>query len=249
MEVIFFSKKVGELRPIDIREMYSLYEKYYTSVSFDLFVSDLHEKTHVLILKNKSGEWVGFSTIFLKRFPDLTRGQFLYSGDTVVREDFWGTKYLQKAFFYFIVKTKLKSPIEPLYWMLISKGYKTYLMMIRNFKNSWPRKEQATPWQLKRIQKEFYEKKFGSFYNAYNDLIVFDKSRGEVKGGIAVPSGEALHNSDVDFFVKRNPRYFEGQELACLAEIRWRDFLIHITKYFLPRVRPKMSGEQRFEHD
>ena len=48
---------------------------------------------------------------------------------------------------------------------------------------------------------------------------------------------EALADPGVGFFLARNPGWREGQELACIAEIRWRDFARHALAAFLPRRR------------
>jgi hypothetical protein len=234
MDVRFFSKSVSELTDKNLGEMYFLFEKYYVDISYELFLHDLKEKTHVLFVRNVKNELVGFSTLFRKKNHSIAKGTFLYSGDTVIRQDYWGTKYLQKAFFYFILRTKLASPFQPVYWMLISKGFKTYMMMKRNFISCWPRREGVTPVHLKEVQNAFYKMKFGSSYKKDLDLIVFEESKGTVKGDIASPSDEDKADMDIQFFLERNPKYSEGVELACLAEILWKDLMFHVLKYFVP---------------
>lgn len=239
MDVQFFSKSVTNLDQKLIQEMYHLFENYYVDISFDQFVADLSEKTHVLFIRNEQNALVGFSTIFRKKLPEVAPGTFLFSGDTVIRQDFWGTKYLQKAFFYFILKTKLQSPFQPVYWMLISKGFKTYLMMKRNFISCWPRREGKTPSKLKQVQDRFYHLKFGNDYHAQKDLIIFEKSKGAVKGDMAAPTSESLKELDIQFFLKKNPNYTEGEELSCITEILWKDFTFHVIKYFIPKKYEK----------
>ena len=41
--------------------------------------------------------------------------------------------------------TRLKNPFTPVWWFLISKGYKTYLLLANNFINYYPRYELPTP--------------------------------------------------------------------------------------------------------
>lgn len=235
MDVRFFSKAVNELTEKNLGEMYFLFEKYYVDISYELFLEDLREKTHVMFIRNENSELVGFSTIFRKKMASVGRGTFLYSGDTVIRQDYWGTKFLQKAFFYFILKTKIASPFEPVYWMLISKGFKTYMMMKRNFISCWPRREGPTPSHLKQVQDEFYKNKFGNSYHKDCDLIVFEQSKGAVKGDIAAPSADSKNDLDVQFFLKKNPNYSQGEELTCITEILWKDLTFHVLKYFIPR--------------
>ena len=81
----------------------------------------------------------------------------------------------------------------------------------------------------------FYAGKFGGSYQPENGLIRFSEPKGFVKGRLAAPCNEAVRDPEVQFFLEKNPDYGEGVELACIAEIRVRDFLGHIPKYFLFR--------------
>src|SRR5271170_925643 len=85
--------------------MFQFFSEYYQDVSWEQFQADLAEKTHVFVFTDALG-LVGFSTIFRKPIPEIAPGLFLYSGDTVIRKDYWGSKILQTAFFRFIVESK-----------------------------------------------------------------------------------------------------------------------------------------------
>jgi len=223
---------VTSLSDKSISEMAKLFEQYYVDISLEQFRSDLFEKTHVFMFTDKK-KIVGFSTIFRKHIPSVGPGTFLFSGDTVLMEEYWGSKILQKTFFRYIVESKLRTPALPLYWMLISKGFKTYLMMRRNFAHSFPQQDTKTPETIQKIMDHFYKWKYGEFYNPRTGLITFESSRGAVKGKIADPTKENFEDPEVQYFLGKNPDYKKGVELACVAEIRFSDFLGHIPKYFL----------------
>jgi hypothetical protein len=215
---------VGTLSDSTMAEMFRLFEKYYIDVSEAQFRSDLMEKTHVFMFRAPAtGELVGFSTIFRKRIPSVGQGVFLFSGDTVIREDYWGSKVLQTTFLRYILGTKLANPFQPVYWMLISKGFKTYMMMRKNFGASFPREGRETPSVMQGMRDRFYAWKYGSAYDAASGLITFETSHGAVKGQVAVPNAYQLRSHDVRFFLERNPRYQDGVELACVAKIRFAD--------------------------
>jgi hypothetical protein len=230
--------------------MYDLFEQYYVDVSFERFCSDLSEKTHLFCF-HSNGHLVGFSSIFRKRLPSLGRATYLFSGDTVLHRDFWGAKALQKSFFWYILGSKLRSPFEPVYWMLMSKGYKTYLMMRRNFPNSFPRFDAPIPEKLKRAMDSFYRLKYGDAYDPDKNLIRFRTSHGAVKGLLAAPQPSATGNPEIAYFLQANSDYRTGAELACIAEIRFRDFLGHIAKYFLKTRKPSPSlpASEKRTHD
>lgn len=46
---------------------------------------------------------------------------------------FWGRRSLGVAFLIYMFKKKLARPSVPLHCFLISRGYKTYLLMANNF--------------------------------------------------------------------------------------------------------------------
>lgn len=230
-KINYSNRTISSLASAEIQKMYTLFEKYYTDISYDLFVTDLNEKTHILVIQ-KGPDIVGFTTILRFKSKDSDGATFLFSGDTVVREDFWGTKYLQKAFVAFIFKSKLRSPFKPLYWMLMSKGYKTYLLMSVNFAQCWPKNKVVTPPSMQKVMDDFYSQRYGAAYHKSKGLILFDHSRGAVKGQVAEPPEKLLAHPDVQFFLAKNPRYREGVELACMAKIQFSDFFSFIGKYF-----------------
>lgn len=237
-----FSKTVS-IRRINTplrKQMFALLECYYDDVEYGRFEKDLSEKTHALLFfERKTRELVGFSTIYRKTIEDVAPGIFIFSGDTVLREDCWGSKILQRSFAKYIIRTKTRSPHRKVYWMLISKGFKTYMMMRMNFLHSYPNAQRKTPRRYQEILDGYYQRKFGSAYDKDTGLITFDSSLGSVKGTFADPSPDQLQNADIRYFLERNPHYKNGVELACVAEIRLRDFLGIATKFFIRLRKPK----------
>lgn len=214
--------------------MFKLFSEYYQDVTYEQFLADLAEKTHIFLFTDEQS-LAGFSTIFRKKLPQVGSGLFLFSGDTVLRRDYWGSKLLQTAFFRFILESKLISPLQPVYWMLISKGFKTYLMMRRNFAVSFPALGAQTPEKIQNTMDRFYSWKFGQDYLPSEGVIRFKSAKGSVKGDLADPADHAIHDPEVRHFLSLNPGYRDGTELACIAEIRFSDFIGHIPKYFLPK--------------
>lgn len=226
--------------------MFRVFERYYKDVSWEQFIEDLSDKQSLFMVIEEGlagGRIVGFSTNWKRTLAlsDGRRATFLFSGDTVVEKEYWGTRLLQMAFFWYILRAKLASPFSPVYWMLISKGYKTYLMMRSNFPNSFPSAEGSIDASTRAVIDEFYSRRFGAAYQPETGLIAFDTPHGAVKEGIAAPPPQLASDPEVRFFMKANPRYQEGVELACLAQVRFSDFPRHLLKYFL---RPLFARRQ-----
>ena len=217
--------------------MFDLFKQYYADVDQESFLKDLSEKNFIILLWDKNQrqkEYLfGFSTILKKHLEE--KGILIFSGDTVVDKAHWGTKLLQKAFTQVLLRQRLKHPFTPLYWMLISKGFKTYLLMRRNFPVSFPNPISNFDQKYFLIWKNFYQNRYSQFFNPNTYLIDFDESRGRVKEILAQPTDVALKNKDVEYFVKTNSRYAEGVELACIADIRWTDIFSIGFKYLFKR--------------
>jgi len=223
--------KASHINETTRRIMFELFSQYYDDVTYNTFSNDLREKSHVFFLYNKQKikeEIVGFSTILRIRSRNAV---LLFSGDTVIHKDFWGSKELQLAFFRYIVESKIKALNKPVYWFLISKGHRTYLMMRKNFKKSFPCFEQHTPAHIKGVMDSFYEKKFKGFYKKEKGIIIFPKSPASVKPDYCMPENELLSDPDTKYFLKKNPDFHKGVELACIAEICWTDFIFHLKKF------------------
>ncbi len=213
--------RTDSLTQTDISQMHHLFCSYYENHSRERFQQDLFEKNHVILLRdNKSQKIQGFSTLLRVKIA-TARGAAtgVFSGDTVVAKEYWGSAALGLAFLKYLWFEKIKNPMQPLYWFLISKGFKTYLLMANNFSRHYPRYESSTPEHYQQIMDEFYSEKFGSAYDAKSGLIVPDGPSCQLKGEVAPITPEISRLPRVAFFASRNKRWSEGVELVCMAEM------------------------------
>ena len=225
----------------DLDSMYLLMREYYCGVTENQFLTDLMEKTDVVILRDGEGEIRGFSTLLvLDIASSYGKVRTVFSGDTVVAKEFWGQKELGVAFLKHLFLLKLKNPLRPLYWMLISKGYKTYLLMANNFSAHYPRFERGTPAPVQKIMDDFYSRKFGRAYSSARGLVQPLSESSRLRGGVAAVTDELiLKHPRVAFFARRNPRWADGVELACTAEMR---LTMPITYFFKKTIFKKFQG-------
>jgi hypothetical protein len=204
--------------------LFRLYEAYYDAVEFDRFERDFAAKDDVILLLDRAdGTPRGFST--LKRMSvrhDGTLHHGVYSGDTVIEHAYWGQAALGNAFLRYLLRERVRRPFSPLWWFLISKGYKTYLLMANNFAEHWPRYEQPTPAEASSVMTAFAAQLFGDRYLASRGVVQFDVSQGHLRAGVAAIDEALLQqNPRVRFFQERNPGWAAGDELVCVARMRW----------------------------
>jgi hypothetical protein len=147
----------------------------------------------------------------------------VFSGDTVIDRAYWGQKQLQLAFARLLFTLKLRAPRTPLYWFLISKGYRTYLMLANAFPNAVPRFDRGDDPELRRTLDVLATERFGADYDARRGLVRYAVPHEHVRDGIAPLTDTALRSPHVRYFAERNPGHASGDELACLADVRLRD--------------------------
>jgi hypothetical protein len=211
---------VADLRVEERARMFSLMQKYYDAVTEESFQTDLARKDAVILLRDR-GTIQGFSTLVSIRATLAGRTVHgVFSGDTVIEKRYWGQTALGRAFLGYLLREKLKRPFSPLYWLLITKGYKTYLMMANNFAEHFPRYERSTPPDRREIADAFYLKLFPQSYNPATGLIRCPATTCRLKTEVAEISDElAAANPRIAFFQQANPEWRQGVELACLARM------------------------------
>jgi len=205
-------------------QMLALMQLCYTGVSAERFAQDLEGKQYVILLHARRGELAGFSTL---RVAEERAGDALvevvYSGDTVIHPDWWGQKVLQVYFGRFLLSRKLRHPSRPLHWLLLSGGYKTYLLAVNYFHRTMPRRDWTPPPGRADFLRELATRWFGTQYDAARGTLRFQGAHYRVRDGIAPIDRAAAAHPHIAFFAERNPGHVEGEELVCLVEIRWWD--------------------------
>jgi len=210
----------ADLTPRRVAEMFRLYETYYGGTCVEVFEEDLAGKSHVIELRAQD-RLVGFSTLALLRFElEGAAGRALFSGDTIIHHEFWGEQALSTAFCRFAGQVKAQRASEPLFWLLISKGYRTYRYLGLFAHSYFPHHVAPTPPAMQRRIAHLARIKFGDAYDPATGLVRFAQSRGHLKAQWSGVRAQLRDHPSVRFFLERNPRYAEGEELVCLAELR-----------------------------
>src|SRR5262245_37165103 len=207
----------AELAAAEVERMYALYAGYYDATSLPRFREDLAGKEWVIELRD-AAELRGFSTLALMRF-DAGARRALYSGDTIIDHRYWGEQALAQAFCRLAGELKAADPRAPLYWFLISKGHRTYRYLSVFARRFFPSPYAATPLAEQAWLDELAERRFGAAYRRGEGVVRFAASRGHLKPQWAQLREAVRERPEVRFFLERNPRYFAGDELCCIAEL------------------------------
>ncbi|WP_131480126.1 hypothetical protein [Marinobacter halodurans] len=212
--------------------MYDVFRQYYAYTDMDSFIRDLNGKHGAILIRTRGeNRVVGFSTIVsLDMAIGRMRARGVFSGDTIIEREYWGTRTLQIAFFLYVLKEKLRKPFRPLFWLLISKGYKTFLLLANNFHQYYPHPDGDCP-ELAPVVRHYCERLFPGHYDPDTGVLDFGENAQHLKEDVASITPELRQQvPKVRFFEERNPTWRRGTELPCVGEITLKTLMGFVLK-------------------
>lgn len=210
--------KIDSLTIETINAMYALMDEFYDRITPSAFQKDLSEKDYSIMLYGQNNALKGFST---QKIMQITVGKQemygVFSGDTIIHKDYWGSLALFKVFIQHFLAYGEKYP--EFYWFLISKGYKTYKILPVIFKEFYPRVNVETPSWEKSIMHAFGKTKYSHEYDETSGVIKYKTVKDRLKDGVAEITEKQLKDKDIQYFLSVNPEYDQGNDLVCLTKL------------------------------
>lgn len=232
-----------KIKKHQLLEMYNIYEQYYQNTKFSIFEDDFKKKTGaILIFHPQNHKVVGFSTVAIQHFNmEGKKYTTLFSGDTVIEKEFWGSRALQATMLKLLIKLRINYPRDELYWLLISKGYKTYLLLANNYYVYYPHYKGKHE-HLSKVVDHYCQTFFTEYYNSQSGLLNFGIDYQPLKSEIApITNQMRLINPKIRFFEEKNPTWINGTELPCIGEIAWKDLARYPMRFF---TKPTSQGKK-----
>ncbi len=218
----------ADLSPGTRNEMFALFSRAYVATDRRRFRADLDAKRDVLMLRDGLGRVAGFTTLAV--FDDLHEGRpirVVFSGDTLVDPAYWGSNALSFAWIRHVAAIKAEQPEIPLYWLLISKGFRTY-RYLSTFANHYvPRRSGPEDATLEALRDRLAVRLFGASYDIGRGVVTHDPPRDRLATALAALPKTGRAAAEARFFAERNPGYLRGEELVCLCALEaenMRDF-------------------------
>ena len=226
---------INEVTPHYQDRMFHLMNLYYDKISQVNFIDDLKSKQWVGLVMDGNDEVQGFTTFAINPGTKQQKEyNVLFSGDTILAQEHWGSQIIVKGWCHSVGRIISSDPSKKWYWYLLSKGHRTYMYLPLFFQNYYPSvNSSADHDELKKIASSVSEELFGSFWNEEKGVIRFDHSRGELKVDLAESTFEKSRSTFVNFFLKKNPFFHQGQELVCVASLHPDNMLRSAKKYMI----------------
>jgi len=196
--------------------MFELLRKHFEGVSESQFTSDLMEKNWILLLQREE-RIVGFTTFAV--YEVCFRGEtitVLFSGDTIVSPEAWGSSALSRGWISAVERIRAQKPHQRCVWLLLTSGFRTYRFLPVFWREFYPsfHGPMGTPELLDRLARE----RFGKEYLHDEGLVRFAQPQ-RLAGKLRdVPVGRR-RDPHIEFFLRKNPGWTEGDELVCLTEL------------------------------
>lgn len=207
------------LTPADRDAMLGLLATYFTGVTRERFEADLAEKNWALLLE-EDGRLRGFSTlrIYEMTLPEGELVTVVYSGDTLVEQEAWGTAALPRCWIAAVRKLRARHPRGRLWWLLLTSGFRTYRFLPVFWRDFWPRYDDPTPPEAKELIDFLARERFGHLYIDKEGIVRFPEPQVLRERCAEIPPGR-LEDPHVAFFLEQNPGWVQGDELVCLTEL------------------------------
>jgi hypothetical protein len=206
------------LHPYERDSMYELLQTHFEGTQPEVFAADLAQKNWVVLLEDEQ-ILKGFSTLLL--YKTQFNGKIItiiYSGDTIVDPSAWTSSVLPRAWISAVQYLRQRYASGPLYWLLISSGYRTYRFLPTFWQQFYPRYDLPTPPTLAALIDFLCWNQFQHHYDEAAGVIRLSQPQALREGLRQIPV-ERLSDPHVAFFLQRNPGYVQGDELVCLTEI------------------------------
>ena len=208
----------NDLSPAQKRAMFELLEQHFEGVSAELFARDLAEKDLALVL-TRGERLVGFST--LQAYRTSFEGapmNVIYSGDTIVTPEAWGTTALPRAWVAGVETLRATLPPGRCFWLLLTSGYRTYRFLPVFWREYFPRCDRPTEPDKQRLLQHLAQQRFNGQFDCQAGVVRFSNPQ-RLRTGLQRISEGRERDPHVSFFLARNPGHVNGDELVCLTEL------------------------------
>jgi len=201
-----------------VHDMLGIMRRFYDNVTEARFTADLMGKDWVILLRN-AGRLCGFSTqkLFEYKLPDRTV-RVMYSGDTIIEKESWGSQALQATWMQLMHSVLSERPSQDLYWLLTSKGHRTYRLLPLVFVDFYPQHGACLPQAERALLCDLCHELFGSRFDPEALVVRAAEMAQRLCADVADIEERLLRkNKHVAFFAAANPGFATGDELACIA--------------------------------
>lgn len=201
-------------------EMYALFSRAYEPTDRTRFGADLDAKREVLLLRDEAGRLAGFTTLAVIEDTDGPQPlRCVYSGDTLVDPRYWGSNALNFAWIRHLAAIRAEAPATPLYWLLLTKGFRTYRYLSAFARTYVPGGAGTDAPALVALRDRLATRLFGPAYDPARGIVAHDPPREHLDPVLARVPEAGRGAEEARIFARLNPGHGRGDELVCLCPL------------------------------
>lgn len=214
-----------------VSSMFQMMQEYYENVDYSRFVDDLKSKDFVIMITSDN-KLCGFSSqVLLQEEFEGKSIQVLFSGDTIIAKKHRNSLALPVAWGRMMLSFLKNEPRKPLYWLLTSKGYRTYKFLPVFFKKYYPNPESIVPSFERGLVKFICSKQFQNKFDT-KKMVLRAETGAQCLKATEEEKHSALNKKEPNqaFFENLNPGYIKGDELVCIVPFYKENLKPYILK-------------------
>ncbi|HEV2443018.1 MAG TPA: hypothetical protein VGT07_10895 [Steroidobacteraceae bacterium] len=142
----------------------------------------------------------------------------IFTSSVVTDERFRGRNLVLRTGLRVLAREKLRRPLAAAYWFFDTFSYKSYLVLARNLREFWPRRDRPIPPDTLAFIDRLASDRYGSDWNRDTGVVRRSGDK-RLRAATAPVDGALLSDPDVNFFEAANPGHREGDMLVCLAPL------------------------------
>ena len=233
---------LSALKESQIERMYFLMSEHYDCVTRELFLNDLANKQWVGLLKDDGDQIQGFTTFIINpKNCNAPSYNIVFSGDTIIARDYWGTSELVRGTAYTFGQMVAMNPKKKLYWYLMSKGHRTYMYLPLFFRHFYPSYDPQRHVDLFDITDQCSKILYSDAWYAARGIVAFKEKHGQLKAELAQGAWQKRFHPHVQFFLEKNSGFDQGDELICITELHPDNALGIVRQYMLQGMKEPLA--------
>lgn len=216
-------RPANTLTEAEIEEIWQFYRQF-TERSREAFVARLRQAPEVFLCRDAQGRLRAFGSfqILQASWEGKPYGLF-YTHWTAIDPSWRGKRLVQRIGLRYYLRYRLRHPTTPLYWLVCTSTYKSYLLLARNFADAWPRRHQPWPAREKSLCEQGMRQLGYGELHPQTGVLHRDGSSRYTDGVVDDPA--LLADPDIAFYAALNPGHRSGDTLPCLAPLNLRNWL------------------------
>ncbi|MBC5783384.1 hypothetical protein H8N03_10550 [Ramlibacter sp. USB13] len=173
---------------------------------------------HIVLFRDRGdGTLVGMAAVQVDALQVQERRLLMiFTSHAIVDERYRGQNLLQRAGARSYLRCWLRYPLHRKYWVFDTFSYRSYLLLPRNMREFWPRRDRPTPGHEAAVMEAYGRLKYGE---SWRDGVIARSPRKKLLPQTASLTPELQRHPDLAFFASVNPGHAEGDMLLCLCPL------------------------------